>query len=292
MDILDLLPREHVVAPLRAPDLRSAVVVLARRLHEAGKVEDIEAIERRIHDQPLREIAGLSGEVILPHYRSDAVTGLALALGVSPVPISAADDSGLAPRVVALLLAPLDAATRCLQITSTLARLFRQPGVIDDLAAQTDPDGVRSLDRLQNLRIQHDLLVRDVMRHRIHSVPPDFTVRRTLELMLRRNVHAVPVVGDKGEVLGMVTDSDMMRALLPQIPRAGETESDGEAPQERPVREIMTRSVLCVSEELGIGEVASMMINKDVEQLPVVNAGSIAGVIYRGDIIRKFFGRS
>lgn len=291
MDFLQLLPAEHVVVPLRATDLRSAIMILARRLHESGVVEELEALEERIRAQPVREVVGITPGVVLPHYRSEAVSTLGLALGVSPEPI---EGEGGEPsiRVVALILAPPEAATLYLQATSTLARLFRQPELVEELTRQPDAESLRALPQLQGLRIQHGLVVRDVMTHRIHSVPPDFTVRRTLDLMLRRKTHAVPVVGEKGEVLGMVTDSDIMRALLPKIPRAGQEEIEGEEPQDRPVRDIMTRSVLCVSEDLGVGEVASMMINKNVEQVPVVNAGSIAGMVYRGDIIRKLFGRA
>ena len=292
MDLLDLLPPEHIVVPLRAPDLRAAIGVLARRLHESGVVEDLAALEQRVADQPTRDVIGITHEVVLPHFRSDAVTTLGLALGIAPEPIPLSPDSEGAVRVVALIVAPPEAATLYHQATSTLARLFRQEGMVDELARHPDADSVRALPQLQELRIQHSLMVRDVMTQRIHSVPPDFTVRRTLDLMLRRRLQAVPVVGEKGEVLGMVTDSDIMRALLPQIPRAGEQEDSGKTPQDGPVRDIMTRSVLCVSEELGVGEVASMMINKDVEQLPVVNAGSIAGMVYRRDIIRKLFGRA
>ncbi len=292
MDFLDLLPLEHVVVPLRAPDLRSAIMVLARRLHESGVVEDLDALETRIREQPVRDVVGITPEVVLPHYRSEAVRTLGLALGVAPEPIPAEGEGGLTVRVVALILAPPEAATLYLQATSTLARLFRQPGIVDEMARQPDAGELRSLPQFQGLRIQHALVVRDVMTHRVHSVPPDFTVRRTLDLMLRRKTHAIPVVGEKGEVLGMVTDSDIMRALLPKIPRAGQEETGNEEPQDRPVRDIMTRSVLCVSEDLGVGEVASMMINKNVEQVPVVNAGSIAGMVYRGDIIRKLFGRA
>jgi CBS domain-containing protein/mannitol/fructose-specific phosphotransferase system IIA component (Ntr-type) len=292
MDLLDLLPPEHVVVPLRAPDLPAAIGILARRLHESGVVDDLGALEARIRDQPPREIIGVTDEVVLPHYRSDSVNTLGLALGVAPDPIPVEPGGDAAVRVVALILAPPEAATLYLQATSTLARLFRQGNIVDLFARQPDPASLRALPQLQNLRIQHSLMVRDVMTQRIHSVPPDATVRRTLDLMLRRKLHAVPVVGEAGEVLGMVTDSDLMRALLPQIPRAGESDRQEAAPQDRPVRDIMTRSVLCVSEELGVSEVASMMLNKDVEQLPVVNAGSIAGMVYRRDIIRKLFGRA
>jgi CBS domain-containing protein len=259
MDLLDLLPSEHMIVPLRAPDLRAAIDRLLDRLVESGAVAESPSLRDRIRSEPLREVVAVNDDVVLPHYRSEAVESLSLALGVSPEPIPAAS-SGLEvqPRIVALILAPQEAASLYLQTTSTLARLLGDRAVSDRMARQ-----------------------------------PDASVRTTLDLMLRRRLRAVPVVGEKGEVLGIVTDADVMRALLPKIPRAGadETES-GDQPLDRPVRDIMTRSVLCVSEELGISEVASMMINKDVEQVPVVQAGTITGMVSRGDIIRKLFGRA
>ena len=293
MDLLDLLPVEHVAAPLRAPDLRTAILQLAGRLRDSGAATDIGALEERIRQDPIRELTAITDEVVLPHYRTDAVDSLCLALGLAPEPIPAGEGSEVRARVVALILAPMEAAALYLQTMSTLARLFRQEGVLDELVRQPDAESVRALDRLQDLKIQHTLVVRDVMTHRIHSVPPDATVRRTLDLMLRRKLQAVPVVGEQGEVVGIVTESDLMRTLLPQIPRAGADETpEGGEPQAGAVRDIMTRSVLCVSEDLGLSEVASMMINKDVEQVPVVHAGSITGMVHRGDIIRKLFGRS
>ena len=294
MDLLDLLPSEHMIVPLRAPDLRAAIDRLLDRLVESGAVAESPSLRDRIRSEPLREVVAVNDDVVLPHYRSEAVESLSLALGVSPEPIPAAS-SGLEvqPRIVALILAPQEAASLYLQTTSTLARLLRNRDVSDRMAHQPDAVAVRQLPDLEGLRIQPSLTVRDVMSHRIASAPPDSSVRTTLDLMLRRRLRAVPVVGEKGEVLGIVTDADVMRALLPKIPRAGadETES-GDQPLDRPVRDIMTRSVLCVSEELGISEVASMMINKDVEQVPVVQAGTITGMVSRGDIIRKLFGRA
>ncbi len=131
------------------------------------------------------------------------------------------------------------------------------------------------------------------MSHRVDSVSPEMPVREAVDLMVRHRVRAIPVVGAKREVLGIVTEWDIMRALLPQIPRAGgEAEAAAKAGvQHLRIRDIMTRSVLCISEDLGVDEVASMMINKDVEQFPVVSEGKLAGFLTRGDIIRKLFGR-
>ena len=69
----------------------------------------------------------------------------------------------------------------------------------------------------------------------------------------------------------------------------------GEAPerpperllQETPVREIMSRSVMCISEDQSLAELASIMVNKDVERLPVVHEGKLTGFLSRSDILRK-----
>ena len=294
MDLLELLPPEHVVVPLRAPDLRTAIGRLVDRLEQSGAVEASEELRERIRTQPLRDAVAIGHDAVLPHYRSPEVEALTLALGVSPEPIPCREaGSRLAPRVVAVVLAPREAPSLYLQTVSTVARLLRGPGVIDTLVAQPDAASLRALPELADLRIQPSLTARDVMSHRIHSIDPDTTVRTALDVMLRRRLNAVPVVGGKGEVLGLVSESDIMRALLPKIPRTGADESESEQePGDRPVRDIMARSVLCVSDDLGVSEVASMMINKDVEQIPVVHAGTITGMVTRTDIIRKLFGHA
>jgi CBS domain-containing protein len=48
---------------------------------------------------------------------------------------------------------------------------------------------------------------------------------------------------------------------------------------------------MCISEEQGLAELAAIMVNKDVERLPVVSDGQLTGFLTRGDIFRKLFGR-
>ena len=52
----------------------------------------------------------------------------------------------------------------------------------------------------------------------------------------------------------------------------------------------MTRQVLCVSPDQPLAEVASLMMNKDVERVPVVRDGRLVGFLTRGDIVRKLIG--
>jgi CBS domain-containing protein len=51
-------------------------------------------------------------------------------------------------------------------------------------------------------------------------------------------------------------------------------------------RDVMTRTVLCVSEGQPLIEAAHMMVNKKVEQLPVVRDGELVGMITRSKVLR------
>jgi CBS domain-containing protein/mannitol/fructose-specific phosphotransferase system IIA component (Ntr-type) len=292
MLLTDLLPAEHVVVPLVGTRFRDAVHELVERLARAGTIRDVPAVERALASARGRDVVAIGEQVALPHFRTDAVERLVLSLGIAPEPLDTAETTlTTPPRIVALVLAPPEAATRYLQTVAALARLFRDEAVVQRLVAARSPAEVLQLPELGQMRVQPDLRVRDVMAHRTEGIPATATVREAVDVMLRHGWRALPVLSERGQVLGIITEWDVMRALLPEIPSA--ESSAGQSAGARPVliKDAMTRSVLCVSEELPLEEAAHMMINKNVEQFPVVAEGSITGMLSRGDIIRKLFGR-
>ncbi len=290
MNLAGLLPPEHVFVPLEAETLADALSTMVQGLEEKGAIRDAEAFDRTLGARA-RDVVPIGERVVLPHYRTEAVSRLVVALGVADRPLDGTS-LGVAtrPRIIALILAPPETATLYLQTVSALARAFRTEGVVDALERARSPEEVLAIDQLAELRIQPKLTVRDVMLPAYDAVTPDTPLREAVELMIRRRLRALPVLGDKREVLGVVNERDVMRALLPQIPRAG----DDDAPErtaDLKVRDAMSRSVLCVAEDMGLEEAVNMMVNKDVEHFPVVAAGKLTGVLARGDIIRKVFGR-
>ena len=104
-------------------------------------------------------------------------------------------------------------------------------------------------------------------------------------------------VGTITQVLGAVVDVQFPEEL-PSIMNALHTRVEDrtlvlEVAQhlgERTVRDIMTRQVLCVAPEQPIAEVASLMLNKDVDRVPVVKDDRLVGFLTRGDIVRKLIG--
>jgi CBS domain-containing protein len=52
----------------------------------------------------------------------------------------------------------------------------------------------------------------------------------------------------------------------------------------------MDRTVLCVSDDQTLGEIATMMLNRNVDRFPVVRDGALVGFLTRGDIVRRLLG--
>lgn len=297
MRLTEVLRREHVLAPLPVETFRAAVAALVQRLVETGAVQRPEKLDRLTSEERIRDVVHVGDRVLLPHLRSEAVDRLVVAVGVTPEPLrSALGAQEGREQVIVLVLAPPSAANHYLQVVAALARALRDDAVVDRLIAAGSPDELLAIPDIGELVVQPRLTVRDIMTQRVFRVFPDTPVRELLELMSRNEIKAVPVVNEKREVLGVVTDRDLLRHLLPNTVRAG----PGDRPEQRveekgllevPIREIMSRSVLCISEDQGLAEIVSLMVNKDVERMPVVTEGRLVGFLTRGDVLRKLYGR-
>jgi CBS domain-containing protein len=282
------LPADHIVVPLQARTFRDAVAEMVGRLVKLGAIRDRAALDAALASARGRDVVALGNHVALPHFRTEAVDHLIVSLGIAREPLEPGD-SGLAvpPRIVALVIAPPEAATLYLQTVAALARFFQAPDVVRRLHDAKSPGDVATMPELLELKIQPKLTVRALMMRNVTTISPDSKARSAVDIMIRTRERALPVVGDAGEVLGIITEWDVLRALVPHIPRVGE-EFDETDPA---VREIMTRSVLCIPEEMGLEEAVNLMINKKVEHCPVVRDSAFVGMLTRADIIRKLFAR-
>lgn len=127
-----------------------------------------------------------------------------------------------------------------------------------------------------------NLLVEDALEAVEHRVRPETPLSEVVDLMVRLAIGAVPVVGDRSEVLGMVTSGDALGQLV------HEQSDDGVILPEDALtaRDVMTRSVMCVSEGQPLIEAAHMMLHKDVDQIPVAREGRLVGVVTRAKVLR------
>ncbi len=119
--------------------------------------------------------------------------------------------------------------------------------------------------------------VRDILRqkgNRVFYVEASTTVLDATRLMNEHGIGAV-VVLEQEQVVGIFTERDVLRRVVAQE----------RVPSQVPVREVMTREVICCSPETKLDEARSVMKNRRIRHLPVVNGdGSLAGMISIGDL--------
>jgi CBS domain-containing protein len=233
------------------------------------------------------------------HFRTDAVNRVYAALGVAPEPVYRERDSTKEARIVVMIVAPLRESFDFLQVQGAFARALSTPEIIEGILAAKTANEVLALPSLAAVAIPGYLTIGDVMGSRVLSIRAEQTLGEAAKMMTTHDVPALPVVTDAGEVIGMVSYRQLLRFMLPGYVKkaSGEYSAISRSrkpravdPQSMPVRDVMDRSVLCVSEDQTLADVATMMVNKDVDRFPVVRDGILVGFVTRGDIVRRVLG--
>ncbi len=148
-------------------------------------------------------------------------------------------------------------------------------------------------------------LAADIMTSPVVTIGPDVTVGEAASLMLKRGFGGIPVVGESGEYLGIVTENwfmpreegyPLMRgttfSLLGQW--MGDTKNIEEAmEQSRGVRvgDVLRPGHPVADARTPVSDIASTMIKQQVHHMPVLQDGQVVGMVSRHDFL-KIFGSS
>ncbi len=143
---------------------------------------------------------------------------------------------------------------------------------------------------------QHGLHVRDVMVRAVSAVRIDTPLQEVVELLLRRDVKALPVVDARRHVVGIITGGDLLRRGDVQLRLSIKRELDAATLQERlralsrshlSARDLMSRHAHTVHAEVDLAAAMRVMAQHDVKRLPVVNEDrELVGIVSRADVLR------
>jgi CBS domain-containing protein len=107
------------------------------------------------------------------------------------------------------------------------------------------------------------------------SVAPNATVFQALEMMAAKNVGALLVM-DGPRLAGIFSERDYARKVV----------LEGRTSRETPVRDIMSRKVVCVTPSQTIDDCMALMTDKRIRHLPVIDGDEVLGVISVGDVVK------
>jgi CBS domain-containing protein len=108
------------------------------------------------------------------------------------------------------------------------------------------------------------------------SVKPDSLVIEALTLMAERNIGAILVIDDAGEIAGILSERDFARKIIVK----------GRACDTSKVKEIMTSKIICAEPSTSLVECMNLMTSNRFRHLPIKENGKVVGVISIGDVVK------
>lgn len=107
------------------------------------------------------------------------------------------------------------------------------------------------------------------------TISPETSVREAVALLAEKRIGALPVISG-GEVAGIMSERDIIYCLR----------SDGAAVLDWPVERIMTAPAITVGRDKEVLGALSMMTQRRIRHLPVVEDGALVGIVSIGDLVK------
>src|SRR5579883_2691365 len=137
---------------------------------------------------------------------------------------------------------------------------------------------------------------RDVMSARVISIESDAPITRAAGLMLQNRISGLPVVDQKGALVGVVTEGDFLRRgeigterrrnrWLEFLIGSGRLADEYVRARGRKVADVMTHHPVTATEDTPLEEVVRQMERHRIKRLPIIRDGALVGIITRANIM-------
>ena len=137
----------------------------------------------------------------------------------------------------------------------------------------------------------------DVMTSEVISVDENATVTAVARLLAERGISAVPVVDKANQVIGMVSEGDLLHRAetgterrrswwLDMMASTNKLAGDYIKSHSGKVKDVMTRKVLSVTEATPVADIALLLETNRIKRVPVVRDGKLVGILSRANLVR------
>jgi len=140
----------------------------------------------------------------------------------------------------------------------------------------------------------------DIMTTKVLTVTPETSVGELARLLTENNINGVPVIDEEDKLLGVVTENDLIfqkkNVHIPTVINILDSVIYLESPDKMKeemqkitgtsVADIYSRKIRTVSTTTPVAEIATLMAEKNIHTIPVVEGDKLVGIIGKRDIIK------
>ena len=144
------------------------------------------------------------------------------------------------------------------------------------------------------------ITAKEIMTEEVITVTRDTSIKTLSDLFIKHKVNGFPVLDQEGQLIGIVTEKNLIEqnknlhiptviALFDAViylESGKKFEEEVKRYNATLVKDIYTSNVVTVSPDTGINEIASLMAEKSVHSIPVVDGKNTVGIIGKLDIIK------
>lgn len=148
--------------------------------------------------------------------------------------------------------------------------------------ADVHTDAVRGYEGEPQKQRRPIITTNQLMKQHLYCLGPDELTDTARRLFLNQKIHHVPIVDEDNQLLGIVSDRDLLRASNRELEEGQKT-----------LGEIMTRRVLVAAPETPIREIAGTMAEASIHAIPVVDKQQkLLGLVTSTDILACLYNRA
>ena len=127
------------------------------------------------------------------------------------------------------------------------------------------------------------MLIEHILRRKgsdVVTVAAHEPVTRAVAILGEHNIGAIVVATDEGQIVGILSERDVVRALA----------ADGPATLQGKVSDLMTKEVTTCGLRATVDELMTLMTERRIRHIPVVGDGGLVGIVSIGDIVKTRIG--
>ncbi|MFO7987417.1 MAG: CBS domain-containing protein [Desulfatiglandaceae bacterium] len=140
----------------------------------------------------------------------------------------------------------------------------------------------------------------DIMTTDVITVRKDTSLKELAGILYNNHINGVPVVDDDGSLLGIICESDLIRKdkklhiptvvaifdVVLYLERPSRIQKEIDRLSATTVEDLYTQDPVTVDEKTPIDDIATLMTEKKIYTIPVVDGDRLVGVIGKADLLR------